>query len=260
MQSNNRDIDELREGNVIDLQFSHDNKTIKTKGYVKGVSNDSVTIGLNIDDKNMTPPAGADICVLEKDILYKVTDSNNFPEIKAARAARRNHIRVDDTLKIAYRNIPQEFYDKNAKRLHVIFKETFGEVYKLPEVEDLDLKTIYKLIYQVNLKVNHILDILKSEGAKTPSSAQYEQVNISASGMRFTANCNFQIGDVLAFRIFLPLAITPINILGKVARTAEAEGKYMVAVKFIDLTDNDHEMITKYIFKRQRELLREGRH
>ncbi|MBW2655860.1 MAG: PilZ domain-containing protein [Deltaproteobacteria bacterium] len=182
-----------------------------------------------------------------------------------AKEKPRGYVRVDDILKVDYRKISYEHYKKCESKPEVIFKNIFGEPIKVPEIEGgtegVDLELLYNLIYQANLKIDRILDILERKDAERYASVGSEWVNISGSGMRFIVNQRFSSGDIIAFKVFLPLASrTWINVLGKVMSVTEvdSENKYSTAVKFIDLPEVDREMIIRYVFQRQRELLRLG--
>ena len=182
-----------------------------------------------------------------------------------AKENSRGYVRVDDILKVDYRKISQEHYKKCESKPEVIFKNIFGEPIKVPEIEGgtegVDLELLYNLIYQANLKIDRILDVLERKDTERYASADREWVNISGSGMRIIVNQRFSSGDIIAFKVFLPLASrTWINVLGKVMSVTEvdSENRYSTAVKFIDLSEVDREMIIRYVFQRQRELLRLG--
>ena len=182
-----------------------------------------------------------------------------------AKENSRGYVRVDDILKVDYRKISQEHYKKCESKPEVIFKNIFGETIKVPEIEGgtegVDLELLYNLIYQANLKIDRILDVLERKDTERYASADREWVNISGSGMRIIVNQRFSSGDIIAFKVFLPLASrTWINVIGKVMSVTEvdSENRYSTAVKFIDLSEVDREMIIRYVFQRQRELLRLG--
>ena len=195
-----------------------------------------------------------------------VNESKNFPEVKPAATVRkhgeaveRKHVRVDDVLKVDYRKISQQDYKRCKGKPEIIFKNTFGEAFEAPKIEDVSLELLYKLIYQANQKIDRILDILKSKDADRYESVGSECVNISGSGIKFIANHSFSIDDIIALRVFLPLVSkTWINILGKVVSSTESGtgNRYNVAVKFEELSESEREIIIGYVFKRQRELLR----
>jgi len=247
---------------TVDISFSHDNRIIDTKAVIMDTSNDTVTLQVDVPDKSMTLSPGTDIYiyVLNKGILFSITESRDFPTVHATRVSRRNHARVDDVLKIIYSPVENECYRQNMKNTHVIFEKAFGETYKLPEIENVTLETLYELLHRLNCKVDKILETLDGTNVKKVSPESFESINISASGMRFKAYDHFPIGSIIAIRLILPLTMeTPLNILGEVVLSdveAEQDGKYVISVKFINLTRGDEEIITKYVFKRQRELLR----
>jgi hypothetical protein len=186
-------------------------------------------------------------------------DSNRSSEAKAARTNRRRYARVDDLLRVDYRKISQKEYERYEGNPDGIFKNIFGEPLMVPEIEEIDLELLYKLIYQANQKMDRILEILESKDTARYASVGTEYVNISGSGMSFIANQSFSIGDILALKVFLPLVSnTSMTVLGKVMSSTELSPKegYRTAVHFIGLSGEDREMIIRYVFKRQRELLR----
>ena len=188
-----------------------------------------------------------------------VNEPKNFSEVNAVELNHKKHVRVDDVLKVDYRKISQKEYSKCKGKPEIILKNIFGKPFEAPEIEEANLELLYKLIYQANLKIDRILNILESKDAEKYASVGNECVNISGSGMKFIANRSFSIGDIIALRLFLPLVSkTWINIFGEVVSVTESEpeNKYSVAVKFKELSESDREIIIGYVFKRQRELLR----
>jgi hypothetical protein len=250
---------ELKPGTRSDISFAYGDKVINTRGYIKDSSDEAIVIEFEVDDKKMTPPVGTDIYVLKNSICYNIIESKDFPEVKATKVYDRKHTRVDDILKVDYKKVLQENYKKYRDTPKFIYNSIFGEPFKAPEIEEVDLRLLYELIYQANLKMDRILDILEGGRTEKYAVSKNENVNISGAGMRFIADQAFSIGDIIALRIFLPLAIqTQIDVLGEVKKVSESErkGKYCIIVKFIELSEDDREMIIKYVFKRQREILR----
>lgn len=172
---------------------------------------------------------------------------------------QRKYTRVDDLLRVDYRKVSQQVYQKYEGNCEGICQRIFGEPLKAPEIEEITLDLLYKLIYQANLKMDRILKILEDTDTSPYASVGTEYVNISGSGMKFTADQMYGTGDIIALRIFLPLvSSTWITVLGKVVSSTElpTEGGYSTAVHFVGLPESDREMIIRYVFKRQRELLR----
>ena len=188
-----------------------------------------------------------------------INESKNFSEVKPVGTTKRKHVRVDDVLKVDYLKISQKDYKGCKNKPEIILKKTFGKPFEAPHVEAVSLKLLYELIYQANQKIDRILDMLESKDAEKYESVNNESVNISGSGMKFIANQSFSIGDIIAIRVFLSLVSkTWLNVLGKVTSATESGpgNRYDISVKFVDLSEGDREMIVRYVFKRQRELLR----
>ncbi|MBW2674789.1 MAG: PilZ domain-containing protein [Deltaproteobacteria bacterium] len=187
-------------------------------------------------------------------------DSKRSPEVKVVGENRRGYARVDDLLRVDYRKITPEEYERYGDNPDGIFKNIFGEFPQTPEIEEVNLELLYKLIYQANLKMDRILEILESRDTDRYMSVGTEYVNISGSGMSFIATQGFSIGDTIALKLFLPLvSSTWITVMGKVKSSTSLSPKdgYRTAVHFTGLSEADREMIIRYVFKRQRELLRD---
>ncbi len=188
-------------------------------------------------------------------------EASGFPEMGVSREKdnRREYVRVDDLLRVDYRGISQEEYKKHKTNPDIIFKNIFGDPVMTPDIEEVDLNLLYKLIYQANLKMDRILELLDTKDTDRYISVGAEYVNISGSGMKFITAKGFPIGDVIALRVFLPLvSSTWIRVMGEVTSSKElAQGEgYSTAIRFFGLTDSDREEIIRHVFKKQREHLR----
>lgn len=258
METNEGMDRKVKEGDTLDVSFSHDGKTMEAKGHVKDVSDDAMVIKLDINDKNITLPDGAEIFIDRGGILYSIADSEHFPEVKVVKLAQRGHVRVDDVLKVDYKKISHKDYEKYKDVPRVIFQNIFEESVKVPKIEDITLNVLYELVYHLNLKVDRILDIVSREVPRKYDSS-IEHVNISGSGLRFVSDHNYQIGDLIAMRVDLA-ATTPVHVLSEVVSSEESgNGNYVLKVKFVELSGGDQEKIIKHIFARQREILRNKR-
>jgi c-di-GMP-binding flagellar brake protein YcgR len=188
-----------------------------------------------------------------------MANSKDPQEIRTGTENRRKYVRVDDLLKVDYRKISEEEHRRYEENQEEIFQRIFGEPFKVPDIEEVDLGLLYRLIYQANLKMDRILAILENRDTDRYESVDTEYVNISGSGMKFTASRGFSTGDILALRIYLPLvSSTWMTVLGKVKSSTELPTKegYGTAIQFIELSEDDRETIIRHVFKRERELLR----
>ncbi|RKX58990.1 MAG: hypothetical protein DRP37_07180, partial [Thermodesulfobacteriota bacterium] len=172
---------ELKSGTRLDICFVCGNKAINTNGHVKDSSDETIVIEFEVDGKEMIPPVGTDIYVLENSICYNISESKNFPDVKATKVHRRMYISVNNILKVDYKKISQDNYIKYKDKPIIIYKNIFGEPFKTPEVEEVNLKLLYELIYQTNLKMDRILDILEDGRTEKYAVSENENVNISGA-------------------------------------------------------------------------------
>jgi len=250
---------EIKSGTTLDFIVSYGNRTIETKGLVKDVSKQNLLVLLDITDKNMTLPAGTDLYIAGEGIIYNITDSSHFPQVSVHKVDGRNYTRVDDILSVNHKKILHDEYNQFSNAPSMIFENIFGESFNIPELEDVSLKMLYDLMYRVSLKMDRILSTLESKRLGKYESTDDKLVNISGAGMRFVTDPIYAIGDLIALHFMLPLANQPIiNVLGEVVKITESEqeNKCNTSVKFSDLSEDDREVIIKYVFQRQRELLR----
>ena len=128
----------------------------------------------------------------------------------------------------------------------------------MPELDDVAIMTWLKML---SSKLDTILNYImyQREGFL---SLKMRQLNISGGGMSFTANQNFQIGDVLEIRMLLNM-FQPVALIlyGKVVKTGPSgpDGKFDTAVQFIEIDDEIANAIVRFVFDVQRGQLRKRR-
>ncbi|HIJ59602.1 MAG TPA: PilZ domain-containing protein [Nitrospirae bacterium] len=122
-----------------------------------------------------------------------------------------------------------------------------------------DDKVLADWLMMINDKLDSILMLLTfhKEGFST---LPYKKVNISGGGMSFYWNCNFPLKSVLELKMLLPI-FPPVAmyVYGEVVLSESKEGGWFTAVKFINIEEDIRDEIVKFVFKKQRELLREKR-
>lgn len=196
------------------------------------------------------------------DIPCVVTEESRFPILVLRWVDRRNHLRVNTFLHLAYRSVDRKRYESDPEGLLFKVQEEMGMGESPFEAvsSELDPETVNpKLLYlleNMNQKLDRILSLL---GAGQDAAFRgVVPVNISGSGLRFTAREKMEAGQLLAIRIVLPLS-PPASVvfLAEVRRVMEKEkGEYEIAVKFVAIDEADQEKIVHYSFKRMRESIR----
>ena len=92
------------------------------------------------------------------------------------------------------------------------------------------------------------------------SSLPYRSVNISGGGMSFMWNQPYPKGSILELKMLLPI-FPPVAmyVYGDVVSLEQKGDEWLVAVKFVNIEEEIRDEIVKFVFKKQRELLREKR-
>ena len=113
----------------------------------------------------------------------------------------------------------------------------------------------WELLFDINQKLNILLNHMSGQSGFNMPEAR--DVNISGGGLRFFSAERFNPGDRLFLKTFLPTHAHIIKIKCEVVRSAPTgNDKYETAVKYVDMDETTRDKIIRYIFAKQRKLLR----
>lgn len=166
----------------------------------------------------------------------------------------REYSRVDGHLPINISVVPEDREALAWSRTSL--EAALTENQEMPEPNDRVLAECLRI---VNTKLDTIIRMLAFQ-TKEYCSLQLEEVNISAGGLSVTTADMIECGSLVEIRLMLPTAPYIIfYIYGKIVR-AEPEGeRFRVWVYFTLIDEDIREHIVKYVFERQREILRKKR-
>ncbi len=187
--------------------------------------------------------------------VVKSVDGNELRLEVAAGAndeERRSFFRVDDAFPVKIRRV-----GSRQAGCHVLFcpPSTRGA-----ELEtDIGDRGLVALLQEINNKLDFLLNafILREAGVLNEEA---RAVNISASGIRFEIDEEFEPGDVVELRMLLP-SYPPraVMTLGEVTRVNALEKAgskvYDTAIEFVEMSDDVREQIVQYTLRRQRETI-----
>lgn len=126
----------------------------------------------------------------------------------------------------------------------------------LNEVESSPLAELLKIM---NQKLDLIINHLAYQGQDIKSMS-FLDINISGGGVSFNTKEKWQPGDLLQIKLALsqqpPLLVC---LYGEVVRVEIGDGDFLMAVKFVSMEESIREKVIQFVFKRQREILREKR-
>jgi len=165
---------------------------------------------------------------------------------------KRNFSRVDAYLPIAYRLVPGE--EQAGLQSEIIDQIYLEESTALPEITDQALQTSLNIL---NAKLDRVLNLLKlrNEGYH---SLPCRLINISGAGLRLTTSEKFTEGDILEIRTFLTgKKHQALRLYGEIITIQERLDGYRTSLAFIEMDDTVRDEIAKFVFEREREILRE---
>ncbi|MDX9714340.1 MAG: PilZ domain-containing protein [Dissulfurispiraceae bacterium] len=131
-----------------------------------------------------------------------------------------------------------------------------AEFQTMTEIEDKLLSDWLKML---NMKLDLIINMmaLTREGM---TSLPPSRLTISGTGLSFSSANDYKIGDIVELKLLLPL-MPPVALLiyGEVVCCDTARGLFKTALKFINIDEEITDEIVKFIFKTEKEILREKR-
>lgn len=125
-----------------------------------------------------------------------------------------------------------------------------------PDVNDPVLAEWLKLLH---VKIDAVLRLMSLSGEVCESSP-YKTQNISGGGISFTSPENFALGDILEIKVpHAAILLQSLCLYGEVMHSEKKGDGWLTAVRFILLDDTLRDEIVRFVFEREREILREKR-
>lgn len=203
---------------------------------------------------------------------FKYSVNVDISQIDGARVVlipvqSRSHLRVDCFLIVDLKKITEEEYKtKRSDCIHSLRKQgddffLQSSRYSTQEFESItsDIPPeIAAELQGINKKLDFIIKWLMKTDEDNIFNKKPVEVNLSGSGLKIKTADVYAEGDYLEMRMILPLLSgVVIDVIGQVVRTANIDQDIkQLAIRFAAINEDDREMIIRYVFKRQRELLR----
>ncbi len=169
-------------------------------------------------------------------------------------ANMREFSRVDAHIPFEARIVPPE--ERKNIRSKITGDTILAEFRSLPDLQD---KLLADWLKMLNTKLDAIINMLvfQREGF---GSLPFNHVNISGGGLSFAVKDKFSQGDILEIKMMLPM-MPPLAlyVYGEVVKIETQVTNYMIGIKFVAMDEEIRDEIVKFVFKRQREILREKR-
>lgn len=168
---------------------------------------------------------------------------------------KRTFTRVDARIYFGYSRLSHgpQHWEKTA-RLHL----SRGSE-EIPACVDIsEASGMLRLIYAALAEVKEDLQLIKAHLGIEEAFLQRQKMQLSGSGLSFDGNVTFRSGQLLLLSLVLPFEL-PILIraVGEIVDGGgqPSHGKLLNRLKFVVIHEEDRELIVKYTFQRQRELI-----
>lgn len=167
---------------------------------------------------------------------------------------QREYSRVDAVIPLEYKLIDPQH--RQYMRSRMAGEIILSEFKSLPDPDD---QIIAEWLKTINTKLNSIIRMLTMhhEGF---DQLPLKKVNISGGGISFSADTSFSPGDIIEFKLILTMQY-PLSLFlyGEVIEMSEHNSEYNIFVRFIAIDDFIRNEVIRFVFEREREILREKR-
>ena len=118
---------------------------------------------------------------------------------------------------------------------------------------------LYKSLQYINRKLDFIIDQIVS-GSEDSLPEKNDVIEISASGLKFTAKKPLQINDYIKMDVIMPGTFHYlIEFIAQVVRIEEKGSGFSVAAKIVEIDESAQDAIIQVVFQKQRKNIREQR-
>lgn len=169
---------------------------------------------------------------------------------------RREYSRVDAYVPFEYRIVAEE--EKRNIQARILGNVAAPELNPVPDLGDHDY-IIGEWLKVINLKLDTVIRLLtlQHEGYfGLPNKA----VSISGGGISFLLPKAIDPGTILEIKLMLtrnqPVAMC---IYGEVAKSVPRDDAYFTAVRYVHMDVSVRDEIIRFVFEREREIIREKR-
>lgn len=179
---------------------------------------------------------------------------------------KRGTVRVYDRLQIAYRLIDDDDCSstESPEKYFPYIWSKYPSSIIIDESEESNLKLLPHIV-DLNRKMDIMIELLLKNNKDMRVEVPVERdVSLSATGIKVTLSESSCPGQRIALCLVLPM-VPPTNlfIIGEIKRCSKSvssegseKGLFDTGIRFLDMKEDDYENIVKYIFKKQRDFLR----
>lgn len=180
---------------------------------------------------------------------------------------RRRFFRIDDAINLYYKIVDEQTVITASKTTDDVLSSC--SLITALELLGQESRTV---LYRVEKREPEIAEYLKLMDSKigllaqaviqqdnSLSESKLCKTNLSASGLAIEVDTPVNEGEFLEVKLFLSSCIAVVMLYGKViyCRKVDKSSTYQIGIDYINLKDEDREILIKHIVKRQMQQIRE---
>jgi hypothetical protein len=169
---------------------------------------------------------------------------------------RREYSRVDAYIPFDYRIVTDD--EKDHIQARISGNTTTSEFRPIQDMGDYDY-IFGEWLKILNAKLDTVIRLmtLQREGY---FGLPFKTVNISGGGLSVSLTKEIPLGEILEIKIMLtwnqPVAM---SIYGEVTKSEKRHDNYFTAVRYVHMDSSVRDEIIRFVFEREREIIREKR-
>lgn len=183
---------------------------------------------------------------------------------------RRRFFRIDDEVNLFYKKIDEKLVHEPhhvsdnilnscslSTALEMVSQESAALLHRL----DKTLPDVAEYLRIIETKIDLLGQAIMMQGLQLKEN-DTRNVNISATGIAFNCEDELKQGDYLEIKLLLLSSMAVIVTYGKViyckhSQANDSRYPYFIGVDFINMKDEDREMLIKYVVKKQLQQIRD---
>ncbi len=184
---------------------------------------------------------------------------------------RRRFFRIDDTINLFYKIVDKETVTALSHvsddvlsncSLAAALDALSQEAHIIGARLEKSQPELFEYLKVMDTKINLVAQVVMMQGNNF-GEHDTRNVNLSASGLAFETEEPLKAGEFLEIRIMLTSCMAVIVAYGKVIYCKKNEQKsdfpYYVGVDYVNMKENDRELLIKHVVKKQMQQIRESK-
>jgi len=175
----------------------------------------------------------------------------------------RQDFRIDDVIPVSDKKLTAQEFDRCKNKVGIrsrqnsMLQQMVGrDIFANASNEGANPE-MTQALEALDAKLNYLIGVNMLNDA-SHGDLQERPVNLSLTGMSFTTDQAYQVGDSAHINLMLP-SFPPsiLELVGTVVRVSSpGDRRWKIGVKFYFRSDDEEDTIAKYVYRRHRETIR----